>query len=259
MWLVLISPFITALFSFIIVKGVLPDEGSREMKEVWILITGILFSLFMLIGFCICSGIFILSPVSDRENKLRHLLNFVGMKPLAYYLGNLLADLLLFLLPTIAFMIILFPLNIKTFTHSLHLIFLIMMCFGFSLICLTYMVAFLFSNSNTAFRQIGTVYLIIGYFVPNTVGGIVSAAIGGNDGTKVVRYFLLIDPFFPFNESLLYLVFKYAVDQGYMTDTDLSYFVATPTVACISMVATGIVCFVIAVIMDSKRQIAYRN
>jgi hypothetical protein len=73
------------------------------------LLNGILFSVWMLIGFCTCSGIFILAPVSDREFKLRYLMHFVGMKSYAYYAGNFLADIILFMIPTIGFIILLFP------------------------------------------------------------------------------------------------------------------------------------------------------
>jgi len=67
MWLLLVSPFITAIFSFLILNGFMPKGGDKTQDEVLLFITGFLFSLWMLIGFCICSGVFVLSTVSDRE------------------------------------------------------------------------------------------------------------------------------------------------------------------------------------------------
>jgi hypothetical protein len=40
-------------------------------------------------------------------------------------------------------------------------------------------------------------YLVIGYFVPNTLGGVVLATTG-EAAFNVVRTILLIDPFYPF-------------------------------------------------------------
>lgn len=68
-----------------------------------------MFAIWMLVGFCTCSGIFILAPISERENKLRHLMNYIGMNPFAYYLGNFIADYLLFLIPVAGFIIMIFP------------------------------------------------------------------------------------------------------------------------------------------------------
>lgn len=47
------------------------------------------------------------------------------------------------------------------------------------------------------------IYLVLGYLVPNTLGGIIVATTG-ETGYKVMRTILLIDPFFPFYQSLIY-------------------------------------------------------
>lgn len=110
MWFLLASPFITAVFSFLILKGTISiDEKDENVKMVMLYVYGILFSVWLLIGFCTCSGIFILAPISDREFKLRYLMNYIGMKSLSYYIGNFIADYLLFLVPSLGFIIMLFP------------------------------------------------------------------------------------------------------------------------------------------------------
>ena len=152
MWLLLVSPFVTAIFSFLILNGFMPKDNTKQIQEVWLFVTGFLFSLWMLIGFCICSGVFVLSTVSDREFRLRYLMSFVGLKSFAYYIGNMLCDFILFLIPTIFFIILLFPMKIDAFTSNWATILAIMCSFGFSLISLSYFVGFAFSNSNSAFR-----------------------------------------------------------------------------------------------------------
>ena len=152
MWLLLASPFISAIFSFLIFNGFIPKDSDENTKTVYIIIISFLFTLWMLIGFCICSGIFILAPCQDREFKLRYLMHFMGIKSIGYYVGNYLADLCLFLLPCIAFVALLFPMKVEAFTHNWGVFLGILASFGFALISLTYMVGFLFSSSNSAFR-----------------------------------------------------------------------------------------------------------
>ena len=79
-------------------------------------IQSVMFALWMIIGFSICSGVFIIVPTADREMRLRYLLNFVGMKTFSYYLGSFLADFILFMGPTLFFIIALFPMKIESFS-----------------------------------------------------------------------------------------------------------------------------------------------
>ena len=120
----------------------------------------------MLIGFALCSGLFIVGLVYDREQKLRYLMNFAGLQSLPYFIGNFLADFILFLFPTIAFIILLFAMNIEAFSGYEPTIFLIILCFGVGLIGMTYFVSYLFIDSTKAFQVIGTLYIVIGFVLP---------------------------------------------------------------------------------------------
>lgn len=139
-----------------------------------------MFSFFVLTGFSLCTGLFILAPVADREQKLRQMLNFIGMKTVSYFTGNFLADLVLFTIPTLGFTVLLFPLGvtylIKDGAWALFLA--IMITFGLSLIALTYLLSFLFKSANTAFKTIGIVYFIGGCILPTVAGGIIAGLTG---------------------------------------------------------------------------------
>ena len=155
MWVLLISPFITIIMSFLLMKGLIPtDNTNPDLTRIMTLVSSNLFAFFVLLGFSLCSGLFILSPVTDKQNKLRHLMNFVGMKPGAYYVGSFFADFLLFTIPTLGFIILLFPLDIKYFimNGAWASLLLIMITFGVSLITLTYLFSFVFSSANNAFK-----------------------------------------------------------------------------------------------------------
>ena len=177
-----------------------------------------MFAFFVLVGFSLCSGLFILSPVIDKENKLRHLMNFVGMKPLAYYIGSFIADFILFIIPTFGFIILLFPLDIRYFIiHGSWAVLLInMLTFGLSLITLTYLFSFMFSSSNVAFKQIGVIYLIGGTVLPGFIGSILTISTGSNVVRKTFRCIFLVDPFWNFQDSMTYTMLKnFADDSGF--------------------------------------------
>jgi len=59
----------------------------------------VMFPVLQIFGILLSSGIFIFTPVEDREQKLRYLLNFAGMRSSAYFIGLLLADVVIFCIP----------------------------------------------------------------------------------------------------------------------------------------------------------------
>lgn len=172
------------------------------------MLTSNLFVTFVLLGFSLCSGLFILAPVADKENKLRHLLNFIGMKPIAYYVGSYLTDIVFFMVPTIGFIIILFPLNVRYFiiNGTWALLLAVMTTFGLSMISLTYLLSFMFVNANNAFKYSGIIFLLIGLFLPGIVGGILGAVTQYGTAFKIFRYVMTLDPFWNFSDSMNYMM-----------------------------------------------------
>lgn len=68
------------------------------------------FPIMVAIALILSSGLFVITPVKDKEDKLRYLLNFTGISSTAYYMGIFLADLILFIVPTIMIVILSFVL-----------------------------------------------------------------------------------------------------------------------------------------------------
>jgi len=64
------------------------------------------FPLLISIGFVTSSGVYLITSVKDRQDKLRYLLNFGGMRSTSYYTGLVLADFTLYMIPTIAFVLV---------------------------------------------------------------------------------------------------------------------------------------------------------
>ena len=100
--------------------------------------------------------------------------------------------------------------------------------------------------------------MIIGYFLPMTLGGVLGLAMG-NETSKFIRYGLLIDPFYPFIESLVYLVMKYAIAQYGLGPEFLSYFVSTPLVACLILLFSGSIFFGLTVLIDTYQQSDFKT
>lgn len=66
MWILLASPFITIILSFLMLSGVIPgkdDDIDPDVKNVLTLFITIMFSFFVLLGFSLCSGLYIIQPV----------------------------------------------------------------------------------------------------------------------------------------------------------------------------------------------------
>jgi len=90
-----------------------------------------MFIVLMLFAFSVCSGLYIITFSSDRENKLRYLYNFVGLKPLAYLLGNLIFDIIPYTISTGVFMAMLFIMDLRYLSNGWQGVMGIMMSFGF--------------------------------------------------------------------------------------------------------------------------------
>ena len=112
----------------------------------------IYFPLFVAVSLILSSGLFVITTVKDREDKLRYLLNFAGISSVAYYWGIFMADLILFVIPTICIFILSAILQVKTFSDNWVSLVPVFITFGMSYIPLSYVTAFLFTNADTAFK-----------------------------------------------------------------------------------------------------------
>ena len=205
MQILLVTPFITILHTFLLLKGLLPNpDDNPDFQQAMTLITSNLFAFFVLLGFSLCSGLYILQTVKDKENKLRHLLSFIGMKPLAYYLGSFMADLLMFIIPTLLLISLLYPLGVKYYiiNGAWAQLIALMTSFGMCLITMTYLISFMFQNTDRAFRSIGIIYLLGGTFIPNFLGTLVVGISQSITVYKIFRYIMLANPFWNLNQSM---------------------------------------------------------
>ena len=106
----------------------------------------LMFPFFLNIGYATTSGIFMLMPIEERQQKTRHILSISGIKAIPYWTGLFLADYTLFIFPTILFAILVTSLQLEAFSDSIAAFIFTMLAFGFSIICLTYLISSFFSE-----------------------------------------------------------------------------------------------------------------
>lgn len=128
-----------------------------------------------------------MTPVKDREDGLRYLLNFAGISSFSYFLGIFLADLVIFTVPTVLIVILSFILQVKTFTDHAGKNFICLMMYGISYIPLAYIASFIFKKADAAFKyNVG----IMAFYT----GGL-AALYGFIEGTFLLHLNYWISPF----------------------------------------------------------------
>lgn len=107
-----------------------------------------------------------MTPVKDREDGLRYLLNFAGISSFSYYLGLFFADIIIFTVPTMLIVILSFILGVETFTLNAGKNVVCIMMFGITYIPLTYITSFIFKKADAAFKyNVGLMGLYSALFI----------------------------------------------------------------------------------------------
>jgi len=106
------------------------------------------------------------SLVQERELKLRYLLNFTGIDSVAYILGNFLADIVIFMLPSAIFTVIALILKIDGFYQVGLKLFLTLTAFSLGFMALNYCTSFIYSSHETAFKHQVKLLLFIQVVLP---------------------------------------------------------------------------------------------
>ena len=182
---------------------------------------------------------------------MRYVLNFIGMKPFAYWFGSLICDYSLACLPTFMFMIIVIVGGVDALSSKWYIVLGTVLAFLFPLVTLTYAMTFLFKKSERAFRLIGTVYMLTGYLIPVTLLNLGQAMSESTYNTVTIIFGIFI-PFVPFFNTMVGIVIEYLVEKindGKPLDIPISsfqhWYYSVPL-----MLVQGVVFFIITLIID---------
>jgi hypothetical protein len=144
------------------------SDNTENQDQIVKTLYQIFFPFFILFSIYAFSGIYVVTTVQDREEKLRYLLNFSGMRSSAYYLGLLLAEVIIFLFPQCILMLLSRVIGIDVYFKAAGLILPGFVAFAFPFILTNYLIGFLYTSSEKAFK-LQIVPLIIVTIVPGFV------------------------------------------------------------------------------------------
>lgn len=114
-----------------------------------------IFPTLMIISIAFSSALLVKTPVKDREDKLRYLLNFAGITPVSYYLGLFIADVILFIVPMCLIILLAVIFQLESFVKSAGSLLLALIVFGQAYVNFNYFISFLFSKTESAFKYHG--------------------------------------------------------------------------------------------------------
>ena len=150
MWVLLFFSVIIMIISIAAFQSLYPRDTSTNDKVVHELVFSNLYSVWVVIALALCTGLFIETPVHEREHKLRYAFKVTGLRVVPYWLGSFIADYVLYLLPGLWFVALVFLFNIASLTSNSAETILIYIVFGGPLITFMYLANYCFSKSQTA-------------------------------------------------------------------------------------------------------------
>jgi ABC-type multidrug transport system permease subunit len=150
-----------------------PEEQERYEKgrdgppeDLFELMMAFSMPFIMCYGFATCSGIYMFTPVGEREYKTKPILNLAGVHSFQYYVGLFIADCTLYVPPVLLFAIMMVALDIRAYSENMDQFLLLVVGFGPALIALTYFVSQAFATGNSAMKCLVPLYLLIGTIGP---------------------------------------------------------------------------------------------
>ena len=105
-----------------------------------------IYSLWIILSLALCGAMFVDNPVQERYSKMRYYLNVIGLNKYAYWLGNLIFDMLIYLFWMVFMVGLVIPLKLAAFKDNLYEFSLLLLAFGFSHMAFSYFMSFCFSN-----------------------------------------------------------------------------------------------------------------
>eukprot|EP00356_Strombidium_inclinatum_P008969 CAMPEP_0170487354 /NCGR_PEP_ID=MMETSP0208-20121228/6196_1 /TAXON_ID=197538 /ORGANISM="Strombidium inclinatum, Strain S3" /LENGTH=273 /DNA_ID=CAMNT_0010761615 /DNA_START=2084 /DNA_END=2905 /DNA_ORIENTATION=- len=136
---------------------------SEQEAEITKAIISVFFPFAISISLMVSSGLYVLMPVYDKEEKLRHLLNFAGMKPFAYNMGLWFSDTIIYVIPVALLMIFAWVFNVLSFGVASVWLWFTLIVFSYPFIHLNYFVACMFKKADTAFKY--QLYVMLGIYL----------------------------------------------------------------------------------------------
>lgn len=195
----------------------LPREGTNaehENTEVRLMV-----ALFITLAGAILSASFSSHVAQEKGSIAKHLQMVSGLSKSAYWIANLCVDLLVYLLPLGAFMIVFAAFNSKLYETSdaLEAVFVTLLLFGFASIPLAYLLHFGFTDEmNNFVGQLGS-YFVLGFVFICIAVILESMGIthsGAQDAQNGLQYIFRFVPHYCLGKAMLDIGKNTLMSQG---------------------------------------------
>lgn len=184
-----LMPFIIPLFYILLILVALIQvkkyfSNDPNLDET---VFSTVFPILTLFGIILAAGIYTITPVTDREDKCRYLLNFAGMRSTSYYIGLLIGDVVIFYIPQVLLIAMVFILDLQKFKEHAFAFFFSILIFSFGYIPLVYCVSFIFDKAETAFK-----YAILTMIAFTAVPAVLASLTGSS---ALATFFEVMSPY----------------------------------------------------------------
>ncbi|KAL4495193.1 hypothetical protein ABPG72_007300 [Tetrahymena utriculariae] len=158
-------------------------------------------NIFIVQAYSINTSIYVNTPVLERETQIKYALNIMGCRPLPYWLGTLAFDYTVYFITFLIYYISIYSARVEFLIPYLTPLFIIMSCFGFSLIAFCYVCGIFFQNSNSAFKYFPIIALFVNYTIPSLL--LMITRFSSPDLYQVLQFLtLLLSPFLTLEKAL---------------------------------------------------------
>jgi len=215
------------------------------------------FSFFLTVSYALNTASYCAFPVYEREENLKYAMDVMGLRPLPYWLGTLLFDtiatslinLIQFACYSIIYDAFTGSKTILSFFITPNQLLIVSFPFALSIVCCAYVWSFFFKKSLTAVKAYPVFYYFVLYTLPNLIVGMIYLNTIQNPDSSTLQVLVYIT----------YIICPSNLLSGALMPTNkvsiggLPTFIGNWQTYSVWMLGTGILYFIIAIILESRR------
>ena len=147
-----------------ITRAIVKDPEALEATVPMVL--KIVFGFVLTMTYTFVGGRSAVIPMQERHNGLRHMMHLFGVNSIEYWLGMLLADWIIILIPSCIYSLLLLAFEDIMAPEQIPEFFLVFLFFGCAMNVLSYLFSHIFKNPETGVQYISVIYVMGFFMVP---------------------------------------------------------------------------------------------
>lgn len=158
-----------------------------------------MFSAVVILAYSITAGMTAVLPLKEKKGGLRHMMKLFGLNSFEYWFGMFMADLVIVLIPATVFSLGLLIDDFLMDRQYVPEFFVDFVMFVTAINCFSYLFSHIFSDPDTAIKNLSMIYMFGMFIGPMVLTLIVSAFMDfGNAYLEAISFWFFISPFFTF-------------------------------------------------------------